>query len=132
MSAAPLAGKNLLGSGMHAPATLRVPRRIASGYPPAMQEVIQHSEVEVHPHLVQDRLEPRVERLKVLWHHQGSPDGAQGLGRIRRPGRDQVARLRRHLGLLSLPLSLPSWCDTASDSRRTWVRDTFVGVPPLG
>jgi len=96
-----LVSQNLLGAGVHAPAAFRVPCRITGRYPPAMHEVVQHAEIEVHPNLVKHRLKPSVERLTVLAYHQSGPDGAQALGRIGRPSREEVVRLRGHLGLPS-------------------------------
>jgi hypothetical protein len=66
-----------------------------------MHEVVQRGEIEVHPDLVQDCLEPGVERRTVLTDHQGGPDLAQALGRIVRLSRDEVVRLRGHPGLFS-------------------------------
>src|SRR5450755_1170669 len=96
-----LTSQNLLGSGVHAPAAFRVTCRITGRYPPAMHEVVQDAEIEVYPDLVKHRLKPSVERLTVLAYHQGGPDGAQALGRIGRPSREEVVRLRGHLGLPS-------------------------------
>lgn len=58
-----LAAKNLLGSGVHGPAAFRVACRVAGRDPPAVHEVVQYAEIEVHPDFVEGRLEPGVERL---------------------------------------------------------------------
>jgi hypothetical protein len=107
-----LAGLNLLGSGVHPLTAFRVPSRIAGGDPPAVNEVVQHTEIKVHSDLIENCLEPGIERLSVLVHHQSGPDGTEALGRIRQPTRDKVMRLRNHAGLLSLQYSLQRQADT--------------------
>src|SRR5450432_3440422 len=65
-----------------------------------MHKVVQHAEIEVHPDFVQNRLQPGVERLTILPHHQGGPDGTKTLRRFRHHPRNNVMRLRTHLSLL--------------------------------
>src|SRR5262249_38166840 len=94
------ASLHLLGPGVHTPAPLGVPCRVAGGYPPAMHEVVQRAKVEVYPDFVQDGLEPGIERRTVLRYHESGPDRAQALGRVVGPLGNEVLRLRAHDGLL--------------------------------
>jgi hypothetical protein len=68
-----------------------------------MNEVVQHAEVKVHSYFIQNRLQASVERLAILPHHQGGPDGTQALRRIWRHPRNKIIRLRAHLSLLPAP-----------------------------
>ena len=90
-----LASQNLLGACVHAPTAFPVTCRITGRYPPAMEEVVERAEIEVYPDLVKHRLEPSVKRITVLAYHRGGPDGAQALGRTRRPSREGVVAVGR-------------------------------------
>src|ERR1700722_6916169 len=102
-----------------------------------MHEVAQHAEIEVHPDLVQDRLETSVKRLTVLAYHQGTPDGTQALGRIGGRSREDVVWLRGHVGLLcrrayrSGPTIRVACAATRRARTRTSIR-AHIGSEPAG
>ncbi|GAA2424531.1 hypothetical protein GCM10010191_40960 [Actinomadura vinacea] len=70
---------DLLRQGMHLTAPFRVRRRIACRAPPAVDEVVQHAQIQGHADLVEHGLKAGVERFAVFWHNEGGPDGTQAL-----------------------------------------------------
>jgi hypothetical protein len=83
-----------------------------------MYEVVQNSEIETHPDFVQNRLQPGIERLTVLRHHQGRPDSTKTLDKIRRRSRDEVMRLRGHTDPLA----------TGADDENRHALSMFLGM----
>jgi hypothetical protein len=68
-----------------------------------MHEVVQDTEIEVHPDFVQNRLKTGVERLAILPDDEGRSDSTKALRRIRRDPRNKVMRLCAHLRFLRGP-----------------------------
>jgi hypothetical protein len=85
-----VASFDLYGARMHPAAPIRVTHRVTGRDPPTVHEVVQDTQIEIHPDLIEHCFETGIEGFTILRHDQGGPDGAKTLGRLGRAARDVV------------------------------------------